>query len=175
MLPRMIREYVLHVSQDAETGGSAPHLVHVSTPSYCGTHIDGFHAAVRAVVENAGRHLRTRGRDHINLFPGMVSAADIRYLKEIAEDFEISNPSCCRTTRKHSTGRRSMLSQDPGGRNSDSRHSLSSRSAAPPRIRTDHSSAQSRQRHFWRAHSAFAPIAWVCPSASTKPTLLPRH
>ncbi|MGO9366049.1 MAG: nitrogenase component 1, partial [Terriglobales bacterium] len=47
----MIREYVLHVSQDAETGGFAPQLVHVSTPSYSGTHVDGFHAAVRSVVE----------------------------------------------------------------------------------------------------------------------------
>jgi nitrogenase molybdenum-iron protein NifN len=86
----MVREYVLHVSQDAETGGSAPQLVHVSTPSYSGTHVDGFHAAVRAVVETLARPSNSRSH-HVNLFPGMVSAADLRYLKEIAEDFEISS------------------------------------------------------------------------------------
>lgn len=62
-----------------------PYLVKVSTPSYTGTHIDGFHAAVRAVV--AALALPGDRTRRINLFPGMVSAADLRYLKEIAEDF----------------------------------------------------------------------------------------
>ena len=65
-----------------------PPVVHVSTASYRGTHAEGFHAAVRAVVsqlaESSGETL-----GHVNLFPGMVSAADLRYLREIAEDFEI--------------------------------------------------------------------------------------
>ena len=64
--------------------------MHVSTPSYSGTHMDGFHDAVRAVVEA----LATPGpapAHHINLFPGMVSSEDLRYLKEMAEDFEISS------------------------------------------------------------------------------------
>lgn len=86
----MVREYTLHVSQDTETGGSAPQLVHVSTPSYSGTHVDGFHAAVRSVVEALATPSHSRSH-HVNLFPGMVSAADLRYLKEIAEDFEISS------------------------------------------------------------------------------------
>jgi nitrogenase molybdenum-iron protein NifN len=67
---------------------AAPALVHISTPSYSGTHMDGFHAAVLAVVEKlAARSIRES--EHINLFPGMVSAADLRYLKEIAEDFSL--------------------------------------------------------------------------------------
>ena len=86
----MISEYVLHVSQDAETGGFAPQLVHVSTPSYSGTHVDGFHAAVRSVVEALATP-EPAPAHHVNVFPGMVSAADIRYLKEIIEDFEISS------------------------------------------------------------------------------------
>lgn len=62
-----------------------PYLVKVSTPSYSGTHIDGFHAAVRATVAAlATPGERTR---RVNLFPGMVSAADLRYLKEIVADF----------------------------------------------------------------------------------------
>ncbi len=86
----MVREYTLREDQDAENGGHAPQLVHVSTPSYSGTHVDGFHAAVRSVVETLATPEPTPSH-HVNLFPGMVSAADIRYLKEIAEDFEISS------------------------------------------------------------------------------------
>ena len=64
-----------------------PQMIHVSTPSYSGTHIDGFHAAVRAVVAGlAQTGERTR---RINLFPGMVSAADLRHLKEILADFHL--------------------------------------------------------------------------------------
>jgi nitrogenase molybdenum-iron protein NifN len=64
-----------------------PHMIHVATPSYTGTHIDGFHAAVREVVAGLARPgERTR---RINLFPGMVSAADLRYLKEIFADFQL--------------------------------------------------------------------------------------
>ena len=62
-----------------------PRLVHVSTPSYRGTHADGFHATVRAVVEQLAEG-GTRG-ERVNLFPGMVSPADIRYLKEVLSDF----------------------------------------------------------------------------------------
>ncbi|XHR29332.1 MAG: nitrogenase component 1 [Chthoniobacteraceae bacterium] len=64
-----------------------PYMVKVSTPSYSGTHIDGFHAAVRALVATlAVPGDRTR---RINLFSGMVSASDLRYLKEILEDHKI--------------------------------------------------------------------------------------
>jgi len=62
-----------------------PHLIKVSTPSYSGTHIDGFHAAVRATV--AALALPGERTARINLFPGMVSAADLRHLKEIVGDF----------------------------------------------------------------------------------------
>jgi len=64
-----------------------PHMIHVSTPSYSGTHIDGFHAAVREIVAGLARAgARTR---RLNLFPGMVSAADLRHLKEILTDFQL--------------------------------------------------------------------------------------
>jgi len=64
-----------------------PVLVHVSTPSYRGTHAEGFHAAVRAValaLAEGGSPERL-----VNILPGMVSPADLRYLKEIAADFEL--------------------------------------------------------------------------------------
>lgn len=67
---------------------AAPTLVPISTPSYRGTHMDGFHAAVLAVVEKLATDEKGISK-HVNLFPGMTSAADLRYLKEVAEDFEI--------------------------------------------------------------------------------------
>jgi nitrogenase molybdenum-iron protein NifN len=72
----------------AEEGGRShdkPPVVHVSTPSYSGTHVDGFHATVRALVEQLAEGGPTG--PHINLFPGMFSPADVRYLKEICGDF----------------------------------------------------------------------------------------
>ena len=119
-------------------GDAAAPIVHVSTPSYRGTHIDGFHDAVKALVEqlavaagilpavapgfqpggkstNCNESARssevpanpsadpggkmppsTAGKmpaatlPRINLFPGMVSAADLRHLKEILADFGLN-------------------------------------------------------------------------------------
>jgi len=64
-----------------------PVLVHVSTPSYQGTHIDGFHATVKAVVNT----LATSGtlNEQVTLLPNMVSPADLRHLKEIMQDFAL--------------------------------------------------------------------------------------
>lgn len=64
-----------------------PHFVAVSTPSYQGTHMDGFHEAVASMV--AAFAERQFKRSHINLFPGFVSPEDIRHLKEILDAFGI--------------------------------------------------------------------------------------
>ena len=69
------------------TENKLPEIVCVSTPSYSGTHIDGFHAAVRSLVDSISAKGNKRER-HINIFPGMLSPADFRYLKEILDDFE---------------------------------------------------------------------------------------
>jgi nitrogenase molybdenum-iron protein NifN len=66
-----------------------PAFVHASTPSYRGTHMDGFHEAVTAFVSTFSQ--TGLSRNHVNLFPGFVSPADLRYLKEIFEDFELEN------------------------------------------------------------------------------------
>jgi nitrogenase molybdenum-iron protein NifN len=62
-----------------------PALVHISAPSYAGTHAEGFFAAVRAVVdtlaENGPRHAG------VNVLPGILSPADLRYLKTLLSDF----------------------------------------------------------------------------------------
>jgi len=68
-----------------------PILVHVSTPSYNGSHADGFTAAIRAVVERltAGQAYCHNSKQ-INVFPGICSPADLRYLREIVEGFGFS-------------------------------------------------------------------------------------
>jgi nitrogenase molybdenum-iron protein NifN len=108
-------------------GDAAAPIVHVSTASYRGTHVDGFHSAVRELVEQlavgtapapgaadrspavgifantddvkmmkaspevqhegALNSSRSGCAPHVALFPGLVSTADLRYLKEIFADF----------------------------------------------------------------------------------------
>ncbi len=80
-VPMFIKEYKSVYDNDA-----LPPLVHVSTPSYQGTHMEGFHHAVSATVA-ALVDSRAEAAPNVNLFPGMVSPADLRYLKEIMADF----------------------------------------------------------------------------------------
>ncbi len=71
-----------------EFGGelSHPQIVSVSTPSYSGTHMEGYHAAIRAVVEQISKG--GEKNETVNLLPGFVSAADMRYLKDLFCDFD---------------------------------------------------------------------------------------
>lgn len=75
-MPGIVRE-----TRTAQPG--LPPLVHVSTASYRGTHIDGFHAAVRATVEQLATD--TARSERVNVFPGFLSTEDLRHLREICE------------------------------------------------------------------------------------------
>ncbi len=80
-VPGILREY----KKEFKNGSPMPIIIHASTPSYQGSHIDGFHAAVHATVKAlAEKAVKQR---MINLFPNMVSPADLRHLKEIFVDF----------------------------------------------------------------------------------------
>ncbi len=67
-----------------------PDLVHVSTPSFTGTHMSGFHAAVAAMADQlvpehpSGKALAHNG---VNVMPGFVSAWDLRELRRICAAF----------------------------------------------------------------------------------------
>ncbi len=77
----------IHQFRQENADPSLPPMVHVATPSYQGTHMQGFHKAVLATVATLVQTpsgLTTAG---INLFPGMLSPADLRHLKEIIADF----------------------------------------------------------------------------------------
>ena len=67
--------------------GPWPEIVHVGTPSYAGTHAEGFHAAIRAIVDTFAEG--GPRENAVNLLPGIVSPADLRYLKSILRDFGV--------------------------------------------------------------------------------------
>jgi len=69
-----------------------PPVVHVSTPSYKGSHRDGFYDAVSAVLQQMAelpgeKPVSPAGAGQVNLLPGFVSAEDLRHLTEIVADF----------------------------------------------------------------------------------------
>ncbi|HRV93678.1 MAG TPA: nitrogenase component 1 [Anaerolineae bacterium] len=79
----ILRDYrAAHPDQDL------PAIINVSTPSYTGTHIDGFHSTVKSAVELLA-HNGVESK-HVNVMPGMLSPADIRYLKTMLTDFGLS-------------------------------------------------------------------------------------
>ena len=63
-----------------------PEIVSVSTPSYMGSHINGYYKAVNQIVETCAQP--GEEIDQINLISTFISPADIRYLKGVLEDFK---------------------------------------------------------------------------------------
>lgn len=90
-VPKMIREYKRGAGDKP-----LPVFIHTSTPSYNGTHIDGFHEAVLSTVRTLAGKALSNGKDPsagkpVNIFPGFVSPEDIRHLKEILDDFHLDH------------------------------------------------------------------------------------
>jgi len=78
-VPRIIHEF-----QREEPAARDIPIIHVSTPSYAGTHEEGYAETLKAIV----KRLATRGEPHhkCNLIIGsIVSPADVRYLKDVLE------------------------------------------------------------------------------------------
>jgi nitrogenase molybdenum-iron protein NifN len=77
--------YLRQYAEDTKGSVGLPTFVNVSTPSYSGTHMEGFHAAIREVLaqlcESGPR------TESVNILPGFVSSADYRMLHEILSDF----------------------------------------------------------------------------------------
>ena len=64
-----------------------PTFIHASTPSYCGSHAEGYYNTVLATIKTLAEFEKTD--NSITIIPGMVTPADIRYLKELMDDFEL--------------------------------------------------------------------------------------
>lgn len=65
-----------------------PAIVPVSTPSYAGTHGEGFWRAARAAVATLAERTE-RDADLLGICPGMVSPADFRHLREILRAYHV--------------------------------------------------------------------------------------
>lgn len=80
----------------APDGAPGPALVHVPTPSYAGTHADGFHAAVTSTVTALARPGNPDGSvpgasdGSVNVLPGIVSTADLRHLRELVAGYGLA-------------------------------------------------------------------------------------
>ncbi|MDQ1287516.1 MAG: nitrogenase molybdenum-iron protein NifN, partial [Actinomycetota bacterium] len=75
----------LRGGDDAE---ALPPMVDVATPSYAGTHADGFRAAVAAVVDKLACPGETGAGEtcgRVLLLPGILSPADLRHLREFCD------------------------------------------------------------------------------------------
>lgn len=66
-----------------------PAVVHASTPSYSGTHMEGWRAAVRAIADQLVTD-KAPANNAVNIMSGFVSCVDMRHLKDLAEDFGLS-------------------------------------------------------------------------------------
>ncbi|WP_449244915.1 nitrogenase component 1 [Desulfobacca acetoxidans] len=86
-VPMFVKEF------QEEHGGNGheaamPLIVTVSSPSYHGTHMEGFHQAVRALIDRLAEPAERTAA--VNLLPGFGSPADIRHIKEIMADFGLT-------------------------------------------------------------------------------------
>ncbi len=84
-VPMFIKQYLA-----GQTAASVPPIVHTSTPSYQGSHMEGFHRAVLATVATLAARQKETEAAGVNLFPGMLSPADIRHLKEMTAAFGLA-------------------------------------------------------------------------------------
>lgn len=80
---------LIHEYKTKNAGKDLPEFVYASTPSYQGTHMDGFHEAIAATVKTLAK--QTTQNNKINLFPGFVSTEDLRYLQDIMDDFGLEH------------------------------------------------------------------------------------
>jgi nitrogenase molybdenum-iron protein NifN len=67
-----------------------PHLpvVSASTPSFKDGHVEGFHAMVRALVDTLATQRGPQTRS-VNILPPILSPADLRHLREIAQAYAL--------------------------------------------------------------------------------------
>jgi len=67
-----------------------PHIVTVSTPSYQGTHLNGWKLTIKSLTEKfAGNPDSFHAAQTINIFPNLISPADIRHLKGIFREYNL--------------------------------------------------------------------------------------
>jgi len=81
-VPSLISEYTRQSKLD-----EMPAFIYASTPSYNGSHIDGFHEACYAAVKTYAK--KSLSNPHINIFPGFLSPEDLRLIKDMMKAFQL--------------------------------------------------------------------------------------
>lgn len=81
-VPQIIKDFRIETPELNKIG-----LAHAATPSYCGTHVDGFHQAVVSVISQLAK--KAEANEKMIVLPGLLSPADYRYLKEIFEALKV--------------------------------------------------------------------------------------
>jgi nitrogenase molybdenum-iron protein NifN len=84
-----VAHLLYELAKEWDMASPMPQTVRVSTPSYQGSHIEGFNATVRAIVDQLSTDSGEPIPGSVNILPGLVSPEDIRHLKEIAWDFRL--------------------------------------------------------------------------------------
>ncbi|MFZ5626599.1 MAG: nitrogenase component 1 [Bacillota bacterium] len=64
-------------------------VVPVSTPSYAGTHLEGYYTAIYQIAKHLVQPPQQKNCYDLNLIPGIISPADIRYLKRLLATIEV--------------------------------------------------------------------------------------
>lgn len=62
-------------------------VIFISAPSYAGSHSDGFRQATKALVEQLC--IKGETKQQINILPAFLSTEDLRYLREVADSFNM--------------------------------------------------------------------------------------
>ena len=83
-----VKQFMLEYQRESELK-DLPHFITASTPSYQGSHADGFHEAILGAVSALAKP--GEKAEHINLFTGMFSPADLRYLKMVFEQYKLKH------------------------------------------------------------------------------------
>jgi nitrogenase molybdenum-iron protein NifN len=96
-VPMYLKQYEAERGRGGRNnGGLEPRIFYASTPSYRGTHMDGFHEAVYAAISalaGEGGDPEKGAPPRINLIAGLVSAEGIRELHGILRSFSGSPDS----------------------------------------------------------------------------------
>jgi nitrogenase molybdenum-iron protein NifN len=79
---RLLRSY-------SEKRNSHLPVVSASTPSFKDGHVEGFHTMVRALVEALSTQRGPQVRS-VNILPPIISPADLRHLREIADSYGVA-------------------------------------------------------------------------------------
>lgn len=66
-----------------------PPIIPISTPSYSGSHVEGYDKAIKSLVENLVR--LGENNNKINIIQGMVSPADIQEIKDILKELKVDS------------------------------------------------------------------------------------